>query len=147
MAMPGAISHWDSGEMTYKFSGEFPTNWNWYINQAAAHMERETFATGVNYNVKSTNQIAIEAWPLSFGLTRNYFGSEACDYAGTDGDDMACAYPVVNVGGIDVLDVRILANNSNHLSKIKIAIDPADVYDTSITPPSVRTKWTAADGP
>ncbi len=60
LAMPSTLSHWDSGEMTYKFSGAFPRNWNGYTHQAAAHLERETFATGVNYNVKSTNQIAIE---------------------------------------------------------------------------------------
>ena len=60
LAMPDAISHWDDGEMTYKFSGAFPRSWNGYTHQAAAHLERETFATGVNYNVKSTNQIAIE---------------------------------------------------------------------------------------
>ncbi len=51
---------------------------------------------------------------------------------------------MVRIGGIDFLDINLLTDESNHISKIKIAIDPADVYsDTSTTPPTVRAEWDA----
>ena len=129
--MPGLLSHWSDGGMDYKFEGSFPTNWTTRINQAATHLENNTFALQVDEDNSSDNPIYIGEWPRILG-----YGN--CERAGRLDGTEACTYPVTSGGGID-LDVVL--NIKNHLSGMKFVFDEADVYEGTGASRTVRSKW------
>ena len=48
------LAHWTNGGITYRFQGQFPSNWTTWINAAATRLETDTFVESLDENTLRT---------------------------------------------------------------------------------------------
>ncbi len=146
LALPGPLSHWDSGNITYAFEGQFPSNWKAWINAAATELETDTFVDSLDEDTRSSNKIKIGTWPDVFGRLEGW-GKKTCEYSGKVGGTIACAYPVTDkrlpINIWQPIDIRVPINRTDTLDGFLIVFDQADVYQPGTT--TVKPHWTESN--
>ena len=129
-ALPGPLAHWSTGNITYRFQGQFPSNWTTWINDAATRLETDTFVDSLDEDTLSSNKVTIGTWPPLFGRLERE-GFDTCEYSGRVGGTIACAYPVS--AGLLPIDLWTPIERNDTLWGFAFVFDPVDVYDSGTT--------------
>ncbi len=124
LAMPGALSHWTGGGMYYDFHWTIDSTWHTPINNAAAHLERNTLASQVDELDNADALVSVGHWPRIIGTANNWLGWDICDTPGVRGGMLACAYPSTSTGRPHQ---GVIINDTNHLSYVNIILGHSDV--------------------